>query len=177
MEITYALIIYFIFVILTFIILRHRLLIRVFSSLVLSLVLGMILLFIICPISSIETVMSNTPYPYIYGLIILVTTLVILFYIIEKALADIISNASPLYCWVYNSPSYLNCHQGVQVFVFRFCFLVFSNYYILHRMRCSCFIFDAYFIFRSSYFTTLLVYKFNNSKICGSCGSCGIPEI
>ena len=89
MELLTALIVYLIIVILIYYLARTFLLITIWSSLVLSLVIGLIFISALCPISSVERVMHRSWLVTIYTFIYVVTSLLALFYIIERSLKDV----------------------------------------------------------------------------------------
>ncbi len=89
MELLTALIVYLIIIVLIYYLARAFLHITIWSSLVLSLVIGLIFLSAICPISSVERVMDKSTLVTIYTFIYVITSLLALFYIIERALRDL----------------------------------------------------------------------------------------
>ncbi len=82
------LIIYLILIIVLFLLFRYGLLITWWSALVLALLIGLIYLSIISPISSINKIMGKSNAFAIYCLIIIVSLLIIIFYLITKAVLD-----------------------------------------------------------------------------------------
>ena len=72
----YVLVLVVVFILLTWLGIRVR------SAVVISLVVGLIVISIICPISSIEKVLrENNPWVRLYGLIYIVTVLAVIIYI------------------------------------------------------------------------------------------------
>ena len=89
MELSTALIVYVIIVAVVYFLLRTFLRVTVWSSLVLSLVVGLIFLSALCPISAVDKVMEKSTLLTVYTIIYIATTLLALFYIIERAFRDI----------------------------------------------------------------------------------------
>lgn len=89
MELSTALILYVVIVAAIYFLLRTFLRVTIWSSLVLSLVIGLIFLSALCPISSVDRVMEKSTLLTVYTIIYIVTTLLALFYIIERAFRDI----------------------------------------------------------------------------------------
>jgi len=87
MELQIALILYAIIVLTVFWLARYSG-ITMWSALVLSLLIGIIALSAMCPISSVERVFRGDPLFGFYALIQLTTTLIILWYILDKSLRD-----------------------------------------------------------------------------------------
>lgn len=87
MELKNALLVYLVIVVLTFV-LGVRFRISKWSSLVLSLLVGMIILSLIFPISSVERVAVNGPYLYIYTVLQILTVFILLWYILYSIFHD-----------------------------------------------------------------------------------------
>lgn len=84
-----ALLVYIILVVIVYFLARSFLRITIWSSIVLSLVIGVIFLSALCPISSVEKVMEHTTSLTFYMIIYVFTILLALFYILERAIGDV----------------------------------------------------------------------------------------
>ena len=89
MDLELALLVYLILVIIVYFLSRNFLRITIWSSIVLSLVIGVIFLSALCPISSVEKVMEQSVALSLYIVIVVFTILLAIFYILERALRDI----------------------------------------------------------------------------------------
>lgn len=109
MDLELALLVYLILVIIIYFLSRSFLRITIWSSIVLSLVIGAIFLAVLCPISSIDKVMDHSNLLTLYGIIIIFTILVALFYILERAIRDVdrsYGTGCPLKRYWYDLNSY-----------------------------------------------------------------------
>jgi len=89
MELSVSLIAYVIVVILIFSILKFYMNITIWSSFVFAILVGLILLSVLCPISSVDRVIEKSTLLTAYMFIYFVTVLVIIFYVVDKALRDV----------------------------------------------------------------------------------------
>lgn len=93
MELTHALLIYFFTVTIIFLLAKHNH-ITVWSSFILAILVGIIILSVIYPISTLDRLLSNNPLIHLYTIIQLLTFLILLFYILDCALSDHIPNSN-----------------------------------------------------------------------------------
>lgn len=89
MDIELALLVYLIIVVIVYFLSRTFLRITIWSSIVLSLVIGAIFLAALCPISSVDKVLEHSNLLTLYAIIHMFTVLIALFYILERALRDV----------------------------------------------------------------------------------------
>ena len=89
MDLELALLVYLILVIVVYFLSRSFLRITIWSSIVLSLLIGVIFLSALCPTSSFDKVMDQSVAMSIYMVIVTFTILLSIFYILERALRDI----------------------------------------------------------------------------------------
>lgn len=87
MNLQAALIFYLLFVIVVFLS-SVKFGITKWSSLVLALLLGMLILSLLFPISSVERIMTNNPYLYVYSVLQIITIFIILWYVFYSIYND-----------------------------------------------------------------------------------------
>ena len=89
MDLQIALLVYVIVIILLYVFSRFFLKITIWSSIVLSAVIALIITLALCPLSCIEKIMEGSWLMGLYLFFIAVTFLLGIFYIIERSLRDI----------------------------------------------------------------------------------------
>lgn|SRR4030067_1759295 len=88
-DVQTALLVYLIVLVISYLFSRFFLKINIWSSIVLSAIIALIITAALCPISSIEKAMEGSSATTVYLFIYMITILLGLFYIIERALRDI----------------------------------------------------------------------------------------
>ena len=88
MDPSWAVLLYIVIVIVGYIICRKYAHLHKFSSFALSLLIAIVLLSILCPMSSIDKSLKYDPVMAIYAFIISISALIILFYVVWKSVTD-----------------------------------------------------------------------------------------
>lgn len=88
MELIKILITYIFLLIIIFFIFKIYGNITIWSSFILSILISLVLISIIFPVSSFEKILSGEPVVNVYLAIFVITILILIFYIVERALKD-----------------------------------------------------------------------------------------
>jgi hypothetical protein len=89
MYLNSAILVYFVLLILTYLIARFVFFISNWSSIIVAVTIALIATAAICPMSSVDKSMENSPLLSFYMLIYVISIILILFYILDKSSRDI----------------------------------------------------------------------------------------